>query len=89
MSKRYHTGSPRSGLNCIESGFEHSDLVNSVIKWFETKKDVKSFGIVNQIAMKMFTRKDMAKLKIAVNGLKDLDKSFQNLDFYIKSRSLS
>lgn len=75
--------------DCIESGFEHSDLVNSVIKWFETKKDVKSFGIVNQIAMKMFTRKDMAKLKIAVNGLKDLDKSFQNLDFYIKSRSLS
>jgi hypothetical protein len=75
--------------DCIESGFEHSDLINSVIKWFETKKDVKSLGIVDQIAIKMFTRKDMAKLKIAVNGLKDLDKSFQNLDFYIKNRSLS
>ncbi|WP_114325130.1 hypothetical protein [Candidatus Colwellia aromaticivorans] len=75
--------------DCIESGFEHSDLVNLVIKWFETKKDVNSFNIVNQIAMKMFTRKDMAKLNNAVNGLKDLDRSFKNLDFYIKNRSLS
>jgi hypothetical protein len=75
--------------DCLECGFEHSDLVNSVIKWFETKKDIKSFNIVNKIAMKMFTRKDMAKLKNAVNGLKDLDRSFKNLDFYIKNRSLS
>lgn len=72
----------------IESGFEHSELVSSLIKWFETKKDIKSFNIVSQIAIKMFTRKDIVKFRDVTLGLDEIEKPYKNLEFYIKLRSL-
>jgi hypothetical protein len=74
--------------DCVKYGFEHSDLVTSVINWFETKKDIKSFNVVRRIAMEMFTRKDMLEFKRVVHGVEYFDKPFQNLDFYIMHRSL-
>lgn len=72
----------------IESGFEHSELVNAIIEWFETKKDIHSFNMVNQIAIKMFTRKDMAKFRGVTLELNEIEKPYQNLEFYIKLNSL-
>jgi hypothetical protein len=72
----------------IESGFEHSELVSVIIKWFETKKDINSFDIVSQIATKMFTRNDMLKLRSVSVGLDEIEKPYQDLEFYIKLRSL-
>jgi hypothetical protein len=72
----------------IESGFEHSDLISAIIKWFETKNDIKSFNIVSHLAIRMFTRKDMVKFKDVTLGLEEIEKPYQNLEFYIKLRSL-
>jgi len=72
----------------IESGFEHSELVSAIIKWFETKRDIKSFNIVYQIATKIFTRKDIVKFRDVAVELDEIEKPFQDLEFYIKLRSL-
>ncbi|MEZ8917025.1 hypothetical protein [Vibrio splendidus] len=72
----------------IESGFEQSELTDAIIIWFKTKKDIMSFNIVQQLARKIFTRKDMLKLRNVALDLKELEEPCQNLEFYIKFRSL-